>query len=72
MTLAGHILHLYCVRLSNAALFCENHTKLHFDAKHLEKGLNGGKGCQICGALFSKKCPFLIKRALSSQYRMLL
>ena len=36
---AGHILDLYCVRLWNATLFCENYTKLYFDAKHLEKGL---------------------------------
>ena len=33
---------LYCVRLSNAATFCENYAKLHFDAKHLEKGVNRG------------------------------
>ena len=39
---SGHILDLYCVRLSNAAPFCENYTKFYFDAKHLEKGLNTG------------------------------
>ena len=31
----GHILDLYCVRLLNAAPFCENYAKLYFDAKHL-------------------------------------
>ena len=54
---AGHILDLYCVRLSNAAIFCENYTKLYFDAKHLWKGLNKELG-KIVGALFSKKCSF--------------
>ena len=39
---AGHILDLYCIQLSNTAPFCENYTKLYFDAKHLEKGLNKG------------------------------
>ena len=38
--LAGHIIDLYCVQLSNAAPFCESYAKLYFDAKHLEKGLN--------------------------------
>ena len=45
---AEHVLDLYCVRLSNAAPFCKNYTKLYFDPKHLEKGLNrvgvGGRG----------------------------
>ena len=54
---AGHILDLYCVRLSNAELFCENYVKLYFDAKHVEKGLNRGVG-EIFGALSSKKCSF--------------
>ena len=36
----GHILDLYCVELSNTTPFCENYTKLYFDAKHVEKGLN--------------------------------
>ena len=40
----GHILDLYCVQLSNAAPFCQNYTKLYFDAKHLENGLNRGEG----------------------------
>ena len=39
---SGHILNLYCVRLSDVARFCENYAKLYFDAKHLEKGLKGG------------------------------
>ena len=30
------------VRLSNAVPFSENYEKRYFDAKHLEKGLNGG------------------------------
>ena len=37
---AGHTLDLYYIWLSNAASFCKNYTKLYFDAKHLEKGLN--------------------------------
>ena len=53
----GHILDLYCIRLSNAAPFYNNYAKLYFDAKHLEKGLNKGGG-EILGALFFKKCPF--------------
>ena len=56
-TLSGHILDLYCVRLSNAAPFCENYTKLYFDAKHLEKGLNRGWG-EIFGAFFQKSAFF--------------
>ena len=40
--MTGHILDLYCVRLSNAAPFWENYAKLYFDAKHSEKGLNRG------------------------------
>ena len=60
---AGNILDLYCVRLSNAAPFCENHIKLYFDANHLKKELNrcegeGGRRT-IFGALFSKKEPVL-------------
>ena len=51
----GHILDLYCVRLSNAAPFCENYAKLYFDAKHLEKGLNRGEGREGGQALFHKK-----------------
>ena len=39
MLLAGHILDLYLVRLSNAVSFCENYTKLYFDKKHLKKGI---------------------------------
>ena len=37
---------------------CKNYTNPYFDAKHLEKGLNRGRG-KIFGALFSKKLPFL-------------
>ena len=63
---SGHILDLYCVRLSNAAPFCENYTKFYFDAKHLEKGLNtgcrglggGGGGLNFWCSFFIKKCPF--------------
>ena len=36
---------------------CKNYTNPYFDAKHLEKGLNRGRG-KIFGALFSKNCPF--------------
>ena len=56
-TLSGHILDLYCVRLSHAAPFCENYTKLYFDAKHLEKGLNRRWG-EIFGAFFQKSAFF--------------
>ena len=62
MLQAGHILDLYHARLSNAAPFCENYTKLYFDAKHLKKGLNrGGRGVTffMSSVLFSKKVPFL-------------
>ena len=56
----GHILDLYCVRLLNAAHFCQNYAKLHSDAKHLEKGLNRGGVLNFWGP-FSKKVLFLIK-----------
>ena len=63
---SGHILDLYCVRLSNAAPFCENYTKFYFDAKHLEKGLNtgcrglgGGGGAKFLVLFFHKKVSFL-------------
>ena len=36
----GLDLDLLCVRQSDAAPFCENYTKLYFDAKHLEKKTN--------------------------------
>ena len=39
---AGSNLALACVWQSDAAPFCENYTKLYFDAKHLEKRLNRG------------------------------
>ena len=61
---AGHILNLYCVRLSNAVAFCKNYTKLYFDAKLLEKVLNRGGGeFKIFGALFSKCLFWLISNA---------
>ena len=37
---SGPNLDLLCVQQSGAAPFCENYAELHFDAKHLEKGLN--------------------------------
>ena len=58
-----YILDLYCVWLSNVAPFCENYAKIYFDAKHLEKRLNRGRG-NCWGLLFKKllffqkKCPF--------------
>ena len=55
--LARHMLELYCIRLSNAAPFCQNYAKLYFDAKHLEKGLNKGGG--FLGLFLKKKVPFL-------------
>ena len=41
---AGHILDLYCIRLSKASPFYENYTKLYFNLKHLKKGLNKSDG----------------------------
>ena len=60
-TYLGHILDLYCVRLSNAALFCENYAKLYFDARLLENRLNrGGWGTLFLkSVLFHKKVLFL-------------
>ena len=49
----GHILDLYCVRLSNATPFCENYAKVYFDAKRLEKGLK-------FLVPFLKNVPFLV------------
>ena len=61
---AGHILDLYCIRLSNAAPFCENYTK--FDTKHLEKGLNRGERGEIFGTLLAniECCPKFLEYAL--------
>ena len=63
---AEHILDLYCVRLSNAAVFSENYTKLYFNVKRLEKGLiiGGRDGDKSFSALFSESTLF-------GQYRML-
>ena len=55
----GHILDLYCIRLSKVAPFCENYTKLYFDVKYLEKGLNRGTGRNFWWPFFHKKLPFL-------------
>ena len=32
----------FCIQQSDVLLFSENHLKLYFDAKHLEKGLSRG------------------------------
>ena len=48
------------IRQLNAAPFCENYTKLYFDAKDLEKGLNR--------EWWYFWCPFFTKCALSGQY----
>ena len=62
MQLAGYILDLYCLQYyvcqSNAPPFCKNYTKLYFDVKHLEKGLNR-KG-ELFSAFFQKSVPFSI------------
>ena len=50
-------LELLCIRHLDAALFCKNHGKLYFDAKHLEKGL---KGVEIFGYFLSKKARLLV------------
>ena len=63
--LSGHIPDLCCIRLSNAAPFDENYTKLYFDAKHSERGLNRGWGMTFLMPSFLKKS------ALSGQYRTL-
>ena len=62
--LTGHMLDPYCVRLSKAAPFFENYTKLYFDAKH--RNLIGGR--EIFGTLSSKKGPPFIKSTLLGQY----
>ena len=56
-------LDLYCVRLSNAAPFSENYAKLHFNAKHLEKGLNRSSE-NFWALFFSKNVPFFHKKYL--------
>ena len=51
---AGHIIDLYCVRLSNAVPFGENYTKFYlFRCKTLKKVLDrsGRGGGKIVGAL---------------------
>ena len=45
------------MQLSNTAPFCKNYTKLYFDAKHLEKGLNSVIFLKKV-LFFIKKCPF--------------
>ena len=52
----GVNLDLLCVRQSDAAPFCENYTKLYFDAKHLEKKTN--RGGKLLVPFLSKKCLF--------------
>ena len=52
----GTNLKFLCIQQSDAALFCENYTKLYFDAKHFKKGLNSGG--EIFGALFFQKNSF--------------
>ena len=52
---AGHVLELYWVQTSNTVLFCENHAKVYFDAKYLERGLNRGSKFFV---LFRRKVPF--------------
>ena len=58
----AHILDLYCVQLLNAAPFCKNYTKLCFDAKHLEKGLN--REVKFLVPFFQKKYPFSKKKKI--------
>ena len=60
---AEHILDLYCLWLSNAALFRENHVNLYFNAKRLEKGLIRN-GVKLLVTYFQKSF-------LSGQYRTL-
>ena len=70
---AGSNLALVCVWQSDAAPFCENYTKLYFDAKHLEKRLNRGWWNFWClfiqkSTLFANigRCPSFLDLALSS------
>ena len=51
-------LDLSCARQSDAAPSCKNYTKLFFDVKHLENGLNMGV-VNTLGLFFFKKMPFL-------------
>ena len=60
----GHILDLYCFRLSNAALFCKNYAKLFFLMQNTSKGERGWWGGVRFGAFFSKKCHFFYKKVL--------
>ena len=70
--LSGLILDLYCIRLSNAAPICVNYTKLYFDKKHLQKGLNRRGGVKFLGPFFKKvpsltiieRCPKFLEYAL--------
>ena len=54
----GHILDLYCARLSSAAHFYETYTRLYFDAKQLEKALIEAWGWGLLVPFFQKKCHF--------------
>ena len=42
LILAGHNLDLLKIQQSGFAVVCENYSKVYFDAKHLENGLNRG------------------------------
>ena len=57
MTL-GSNLDLLCVWQLDAALFCENYSKLYFDAKHLEKRLNRGVVKFLVLFFFQKRALF--------------
>ena len=52
MLQVGRILDLYCVRLSNAALFCKKYTKFYFDAKHLENAFVGAGNLKMITSKF--------------------
>ena len=64
---SGHILDLYCDRLSKTAPCCENYTKLYFDAEHSEKGLNrkGGVKFLVSFAANIERCLKFLEYALT-------
>ena len=58
---SGHILNLY--RLSNAAPFCENYTKFHFDIKRKRDLIRAG-GVKFLVPFFKKSVLFFIKSVI--------
>ena len=59
MLAAGHLLDLYCIRLSNTASFCEKIIQSLISMQNTEKRDWLGVRGKIFGALFPKKSSFL-------------